>query len=340
MKSQKITYAINCALCIALALVIGNPHTQTYGVAQDQTDCTVVLSSDNSLQEAIDNAESGDVICLEPGTWDEGLGIDTEITIRGIGEEPSIITDIIGIIVNADLTLVNLSIRPGDSSGSVGIALFRNSPTLTARNIEVIGFGGSSGLGIDAYGGEVRLTDSLITDNNIGLILSEGGTAVLDEVTVRNNQFGSFGFGIVVGEESHLILKNSTIVNHNPDDTFPDSAGILIGADIWRLEYDVPASAEIRNSTIRSNFQGILLGTQADLILQDSVSSDNSAWGLSVAVEQCSPSAFGFDVQEHESSVVFEGENSIIDNNQNGTLEGNPGDHPFQDAPDGQVCLP
>jgi len=337
MNRRNMAFLFCFVVVVTLALAVGSPNPQTYGVT-DQTDCSVVLSPDESIQEVIGNAESGDVICLESGTWDEGLDVNTEMTIRGIGEERSIIEDLFGMFVSADLTLENLSIRPGDSSGIVGIALFANSPTLIARNIEVIGFGGSSGLGIDAYGGELQLTDSLIADNNFGLQLSNGATASLDGVTVRSNQFRKIAVGIIVKDESHLSLNNSTIVNHNPDDPFPESAGIFIGGDIARLKYDVPASAEIRNSTIQSNHQGILLGTQADLILQDTIISDNSTWGLSVAVEQCA--IRGSDAQDHQSSVLFEGENSIVDNNQDGTLEGNPGDHPFQDAPDGQVCLP
>ncbi len=66
---------------------------------------------------------------------------------------------------------------------------------------------------------------------------------------------------------------------------------------------------------------------------------NNATWGVAAYLPQCSaPSVplFTFD-------VIFEDDKNVIENNnRSGILNGmgNPGNHPFKDLPDGQVCLP
>ena len=46
--------------------------------------CDIVVPDDyGTIQDAVSNASAGDTICVEPGTYDEDLVIDKQITIRG-----------------------------------------------------------------------------------------------------------------------------------------------------------------------------------------------------------------------------------------------------------------
>ena len=47
--------------------------------------CTINLNPDQSIQQAIEAAPSGTVICLGEGTWEENLEIRKSLTILGAG---------------------------------------------------------------------------------------------------------------------------------------------------------------------------------------------------------------------------------------------------------------
>ncbi|RLB42080.1 MAG: hypothetical protein DRH12_06585, partial [Deltaproteobacteria bacterium] len=50
-----------------------------------------ILSPDESIQQAIDAAPSGAVICLGEGTWKENIEIRKSLTIRGAGAGKTVI---------------------------------------------------------------------------------------------------------------------------------------------------------------------------------------------------------------------------------------------------------
>ena len=53
--------------------------------------CTITLSPGESIQQAIDDAPPGAVICLEEGTWEENLVIEKSVTLRGAGPGKTVI---------------------------------------------------------------------------------------------------------------------------------------------------------------------------------------------------------------------------------------------------------
>jgi nitrous oxidase accessory protein NosD len=55
------------------------------GVAQ--ADCTVTVEPGQSIQEAINKAPAGAVICLTAGTWQENVVIEKSLTLRGEKEK-------------------------------------------------------------------------------------------------------------------------------------------------------------------------------------------------------------------------------------------------------------
>lgn len=50
--------------------------------------CTVTLSPGNSIQEAINGAAPGAVICLAAGEWQENVSIEKSLTLRAVEIKP------------------------------------------------------------------------------------------------------------------------------------------------------------------------------------------------------------------------------------------------------------
>ena len=76
---------------LGLALVFLAMATGSIGTAQAERSCTVTLQPGQSIQRAIDRAAEGDVICLAEGTWRESIKIEKSLTLRGQGQEKTII---------------------------------------------------------------------------------------------------------------------------------------------------------------------------------------------------------------------------------------------------------
>jgi sugar/nucleoside kinase (ribokinase family) len=62
-------------------------------------------------------------------------------------------------------------------------------------------------------------------------------------------------------------------------------------------------------------------------------------WGVAAYLKKC---GYNMDHFYSTGEVTFQGTNVIEGNDTSGNhmVEGNPGNHPFKDLPDGQVCLP
>ncbi len=162
----------------------------------------------------------------------------------------------------------------------------------------------------------------------IGSITAEGVRVKIESVAITD----SAASGLLIYGQADLFQVQ---VSDNQQD-----GGLLIGG---------AAVVEVRDSLITRNgffpecsrnadlCNGITVGDQAQLKLIDSVITGNGDWGVSVTLKQC-----GYGVDGFTGQVIFEGTNIIEDNNKWGNQKGmgNPGNHPFQHLPDGQVCLP
>ena len=80
------------------------------------TDAIIIVQNDGSIQEAIDVAKPGEVICVEPGFYSEALPIDKSITLLGLDTEnggPVMLENpgINSITLSEEINIQNIQLR-------------------------------------------------------------------------------------------------------------------------------------------------------------------------------------------------------------------------------------
>lgn len=82
-------------LFAAFALVISlSAHSvigfRATGSEEISKKCALTLIPDQSIQEAVDKAQPGSVICLNGGRWEESILISKPLTLKGLEDKPEI----------------------------------------------------------------------------------------------------------------------------------------------------------------------------------------------------------------------------------------------------------
>ena len=179
-----------------------------------------------TVQEAIDESTC-DTIHIAHGTYEEIIRIDRDVTIRGAGENNTVIDGGGGFrpvtIIGGVVTIENITIQNGLSF--IGGAI-RNAGELTLKNSTITNNEAIGGGGIVNQGG-LTIKNSTITDNEAdfggGLANSSSRTAILQNSTVSNNT--AFEEGDDIYNEGSLTLRNVTFnecVDDNGGDGCPE----------------------------------------------------------------------------------------------------------------------
>ncbi|MBI1744752.1 right-handed parallel beta-helix repeat-containing protein [Candidatus Acetothermia bacterium] len=291
-----------------------------------------------SLQEAVDALAPGGTILVGLGIYEVGLTIWKPLTLWGVSR-----------------TETTLKVRP--ERGLV-VSVPAEVQVVTLQGLAVLGGGlniygyvylqdvqvsGNRGSGLFVGGSaQVSLTGSQVS-TNVGSGLSVEGSA---QVSLIYSQVSTnVGSGLSVGGSARVSLSGSTIFGNTQGLVMEDSAraevrqSLIIGNGTnpeMQLVDDCQAGNPRRKADIMCG--GIVVGgTEARLTLIGSIIQGNADWGLGAELKQC-----GGSEDKFTGKVVFEGTNTIEGNNRSGKLigKGNPGNHPFKNLPDGQVCLP
>ena len=214
----------------------------------DWTSCDAIVPTDfATIQGAIDAATTGDLICVEPGTWYENLDFGgAALTVLGVGG-PSF-TTIDGASLGPVVTfaaaegplavLDGFTLTHGYDSAGGGIQIIGASPTLQRLRIEgneADWNGGGGGLYIEA--GSPTLSAVVVSGNAVttrycgddygigGGILVEGGDPVLESVVVEDNVSGEGGGGLYL-HQSNAALVNVLVVGNSSG--FGGGAGLYV----------------------------------------------------------------------------------------------------------------
>jgi len=216
--------------------------------------CDVILNPGSSIQQAIDSASSGDVICLQAGTWEENIVIKKSLTLQGAGADSTIIQGaregypVVWVEGSAEATLEDLTV-----TGAFGRCA-GEGPKLICP----------SGLWVQGRA-RVTLHDSTVSRNwAYGLYVGRSARVTLQNSQVSDN--GGWG-GLMVGDSAQVTLQNSQ-VSGNGDD----------GLNVWSS-----AQVTLQNSQVSGNGgDGLYVWGSAQVTLQNSQVSGNEWAGLVV----------------------------------------------------------
>lgn len=200
-----------------------------------------------SIAEAVKAAKDGASITVQPGTYNETVTVNADITIKGTAASACTLTAKNGatLTLGSNCKISGLTISNSSSSTAPTIKINSGSPTISncilanstpssAPNfvaaIEVSGgsptisnnqITGSKGMGITVFGGNPSISGNTITGCSIyGLWFSGNTSARVQQNTIKNS--GKSGVGIKAGAAPAII--NNTIQGNGEN-------GMLIYAD-------------------------------------------------------------------------------------------------------------
>ena len=171
---------------------------------QDCLTCTITVPTDvATIQGAVDVAQDGAVICVEPGTYDENLYIrNVDLALVGIagpaftvidGEPGASVVYVQGdFLDHAVLDVAGLTVRNGDHWDAAGVYLYSYT--------------------------EVELSDLIIEDTTSsgygGALRCVSGPLAIERVIFRDNETTSSGGGAYVGDCEATIHQSAFVRNH------------------------------------------------------------------------------------------------------------------------------
>ncbi len=208
----------------------------------------IVVSTDgagayHSIQLAIDAANSGDVILVNPGVYEDTVVLRSGITIRGSGPSHTIIRSSYGY----------QPVIQGHSVGAVileGISLERGSSILES-------------VVVDLQSSQVEFRNCRITGGQDGGVRTTGVSAVS---FVGCDIEANLGYGLQISGSTELRITNCRITDNG-------SIGLYLG----------DATAAIENTIFQWNeWDGITLEGTASMDCDKVTISANGRWGLSM----------------------------------------------------------
>ena len=277
----------------------------------------------NTRNRAIINGHISASRSVIPST---GLGIGGTADVSVIDSAVSEKLTGLAIGDSAHLSLIDTAVSDGHI-GVVAMDSARVSLTqaVVSSNEEGVLASGSSKLTVI----NSRIDDSgTMTQPSYGLKLKDAAEASLIGTSISDTGWGA---GLVVSDSSRAKLNRSTISKSGR----PYDHGVLDVRGVLAMD---SAYLRLTDSAVSNHRDdGLMARGSAQVVIQESRIWENGNWGVVAHLAKCK-----FSENDFQGQVLFQGNNTIRDNNASGELDGigNPGDHSFQDRPDGQVCLP
>ncbi len=271
-----------------------------------------------TIQDAVDNANAGDVLVADAGAYAENVTIDKSLTLRGAGAgaDPSLHTILDGAALG----------------GFSGISISSGVTNVTIEDLRVQNYDRS---GIRAAGDNDNLTaQNLQLDSNGRAGTSDAGLYVngsVDTVLITNVEASNNNTrGIVIwnGYKSNITIINNNAYNNG-------CCGIEL-QDGTASGVTMTGNSSTNNGDSGMSAMGLTSGAGANLIANNTV-SDNGRFGIeiknpdgtgltsgdgSIVVENNTVSfaaSAGMDVRDHGGIVVFR--RSFQPGNPNGYVD-------------------
>ena len=213
-----------------------------------------------TIQDAINNAQPGEVIIVEPGTYRENinfLGKDLKLHSNDPNDSAIVAATIIDggnsgtVVTFSNGESRNAELKGFTITGGTGT---RDSYSIISYDGERLNFERLYGGGILVAGGsEPIIANNIIIDNSVmnlssdvvgvggGIAVLDGSSPLIDNNTISDNYAEAFGGGLAVWYKSKPSIKNNIIENNRTDDV---GGGILVA---------MMCSPDISDNTIRNN---------------------------------------------------------------------------------------
>ncbi len=260
------------------------------------------VNSTDSIQAAVNNAASGDVIIVRPGTYNESIQITKQnLVIRSESGKPD--DTIIRANTNAFYTAARNTTISGFKieSEDAGIYLARCSDcTITSNNLSDNRFGvylsnanfnnivgnrinSNTGSGIQLVSSERNtLLNNIINSNNHGIVLENASNNNMTGNTVNSNT--NFGFYLRIST-GNTLNRNTAKDNYRGINHISSNKSTISGNDVsnnrehgmWisRSNYNT-----ISGNTANDTSRGIYLDSSSDNRVSENIVAFNSVSGF------------------------------------------------------------
>ena len=212
--------------------------------AQGTITCAIWVQSGESIQNAIDQAAEGAVVCLAEGIWEENIKITKSLTLRGIRDEKTTIKgkeagypvvwiepSAEGQTISVKITGLVISKAQGCTCADVsngicpsGLVLF-GSVQVVITNCTIT----RPGLAGIKLGDSAQATIANCTISNKGgngIELFDSAQATITNCTISENMYG-----ILLKDSAQAAVRDNTIENNTDSGIFSCSNGEVRGAE-------------------------------------------------------------------------------------------------------------
>jgi parallel beta helix pectate lyase-like protein len=176
----------------------------------DEDPGSVSLASGQSVQVAIDGGAPQ--VLLETGEY-LGFSIDRPVKVEAARSQDVIIRGSVTVAAGSAGPVVVSGVRivaPATGAGPDGLAV-AGAQMVTVKNVEVSGF--DNGVRI---GAPVTIQHSLVKGNgDVGILVEADGTAVLDQVVVRDPSVATGPGGVGIRVEGGSLTTTDSLIVHN-----------------------------------------------------------------------------------------------------------------------------
>ena len=242
---------------------------------------TYTVSSGDSIQDAIDNAENGDTIEVEDGTYQESLTISKALTIQaaaGVNAEDITIGGVADACRDINITSNNVTLDGISVSGAQGAAgcdggeaviSVAGVENITITGVQVTGPGASDKTGINLFNSDtVTIENTEVTQAGKNGINVRSRNVTLRNITAPSNAVGRIGFGAVA-----VYANNKSGADPNVSVTFDGTINLSDNPNgLIFIARDAPITATAASATFA--FDNIALWPLADFGSQQDVTVD------------------------------------------------------------------
>jgi len=251
----------------------------TFG--QQTPSCTIFVQPGDSIQEAIDRAPDGAVICLSEGTWKENIMITRSLTLRGASLEKTVIEGakygrpVLQIDSETEIIvhIEDLTVQSAKGGPRECVAVYPLAPKTICPD----------GIAIQGNSEAFLLNLTVANNGRMGVYATDYSHLVMDGCSV----LGSGRIGVFVRRYTTATIKQTTIINNNEGVMIADSAKASLSDCVVTdsASYGVYVGGQpkciLTSCRVHNNGNnGIALGGNAYVSLIKCTVTSNKAWGI------------------------------------------------------------